>query len=515
MNSKRKILLSLLIVFVLAMSVSIASASEDADNKAISSSIDDNAIISSMDYADSPESEIEMESNTEDSILSSAEEQNAQDILESNAEEEIVSSTQEDILSAGKKDLEIWVRGGTVKEGDNVSLEICFLEKAEYYTEESGIAHPIKNVVIKAGNQTHTLNISSGEYEEDGIYLELGNDFESGNYTVTVTIPENSYYNAKTFTFKNQIRILSETNKGDIEISKEDIFGSNTFKGKYGYVYLYLYGTAEGLNLTGDVKVTLTNSNATKTYIGTVKDSEVKVKLGNDLPTGKYSIKVQYLGNTYYNPTSTITSSNKFIVYDSSNKIPLEGVGTTVRNNYKGQNCKVKFLVFDKTADISLAGKIKVTLKRNKKTIKTYIVKVDKDGNAVLSLGKKLALGKYTINVKYYGSKYYKKYTRTKAFKIYKNVVKFSNATKEVKKSKAKKARFKITMKNRSKKVLAKKVLYIKINKKTYKAKTNKKGVAAFTLKLPKVVKTYKYKITFKGDKTNYKKTYSGKLKVC
>ena len=157
MNSKRKILLSLLIVFVLAMSVSIASASEDADNKAISSSIDDNAIISSMDYADSPKSEIEMESNTEDSILSSAEEQNAQDILESNAEEEIVSSTQEDILSAGKKDLEIWVRGGTVKEGDNVSLEICFLEKAEYYTEESGIAHPIKNVVIKAGNQTHRI----------------------------------------------------------------------------------------------------------------------------------------------------------------------------------------------------------------------------------------------------------------------------------------------------------------------------------------------------------------------
>ena len=70
-------------------------------------------------------------------------------------------------------------------------------------------------------------------------------------------------------------------------------------------------------------------------------------------------------------------------------------------------------------------------------------------------------------------------------------------------------------MKNRSKKVLAKKVLYIKINKKTYKAKTNKKGVAAFTLKLPKVVKTYKYKITFKGDKANFKKTYRGKLKVC
>lgn len=511
MNSKRKILFSLFLVFILAASASIVSASEDANDPITASIDEDSSLNSELNTADSISSDDSSASEIE--LETSAEEQN---IVKTNSEEEIETCAQEDVLSDGKKDLEIWVRGGTVKEGDNVSLEICFLEKAEYYTEESGIAHAINNVVIKAGEKTFTLNISSGEYEEDGIYLELGNDFESGNYTVTITIPENSYYNAKTFTFKNQIRILSETNKGDIEINKEDIFSSNTFKGKYGYVYLYLYGIADGLNLTGDVKVTLTNSNASKTYIGTVKDSEVKVKVGNDLPAGKYSIKVQYLGNSYYNPTSTITSSNKFIVYDSSNKIPLESIGVTVRNNYKGQKCKIKFLVFDKTADISLAGKIKVTLKRNKKTIKTYTVKVDKNGNAVLSLGKKLALGKYTITAKYYGSKYYKKYTRSnRAFKIYKNTVKFSNATKEVKKSKAKKAKIKITMKNKSKKVLAKKVLYIKINKKTYKAKTNKKGIATFKVKLPKTVKSYKYKITFKGDKANYKKTYSGKLKVC
>ena len=498
MISKKKILLSLLLVFVLAASASIASASEDVDDQISTSSIDEDSSLNIDDSIsrDLSSSDIEVEARANDDIQTSA----------GNSDIQTASS---------KKDLYVYVYGGQYKEGSKVEIELKMLDKADHYTEESVLSHAIKNVTISVAGKTYNYNIPAGAYEEDGCYLNLGNDFTSGNYTLTVKIPENKYYNAKTFTFKNQIRILSETNKGDIEISKEDIFGSNTFKGKYGYVYLYLYGTAEGLNLTGDVKVTLTNSNATKTYIGTVKDSEVKVKLGNDLPAGKYSIKVQYLGNTYYNPTSTITSSNKFIVYDSSNKIPLEGVGTTVRNNYKGQNCKVKFLVFDKTAKISLAGKIKVTLKRNKKTIKTYIVKVDKDGNAVLSLGKKLALGKYTINVKYYGSKYYKKYTRTKAFKIYKNVVKFSNATKEVKKSKAKKARFKITMKNRSKKVLAKKVLYIKINKKTYKAKTNKKGVAAFTLKLPKVVKTYKYKITFKGDKANYKKTYSGKLKVC
>ena len=502
MNSK-KIFLSILLLFVLASSLTFVSASEIADNG--QATAQDEAIIQ--------ESDLGLE-EVED-IQSTAEAQDTQDMLKTSSEEEIKSSTQEDVLSASKKDLEIWVRGTSVKEGENVTLEICFLEKEEHYTEESGISHPINNVVITAGNKTITSNIESGEYEEDGVCFDFGNDFKAGKYNVTVTIPENDYYNAKTFTFPNQIQIISESSKGDIKIYKEDIYPTNTFKGKYGYVWVYLYGTAEGLNITGEVKVTLTNANATKTYIATVKDTEVGVKVGNDLPAGKYSIKVQYLGNSYYNPTSTVTSSNKFIVYDSSNKIPLEGVGTTVKNNYKGQKCKIKFLVFDKTADISLAGKIKVTLKRNKKTIKTYIVKVDKDGNAVLSLGKKLALGKYTITAKYYGSKYYKKYTRSKTFKIYKNTVVFSNATKEVKKSKAKKARFKITMKNRSKKVLAKKVVYIKINKKTYKAKTNKKGVAAFTLKLPKAVKTYKYKITFKGDKANYKKTYKGKLKIC
>ena len=51
MNSKRKILLSLFLVFVLAASASIASASEDADDQISSSSIDD-SINSDLDSAD-------------------------------------------------------------------------------------------------------------------------------------------------------------------------------------------------------------------------------------------------------------------------------------------------------------------------------------------------------------------------------------------------------------------------------------------------------------------------------
>ena len=162
-----------------------------------------------------------------------------------------------------------------------------------------------------------------------------------------------------------------------------------------------------------------------------------------------------------------------------------------------------------------MSGKALITIKQNKKTIKTCKVSVNKNGKLVYSIGKKLAIGKYTIKVKYYGNKYYKSFTKSRTFSITKCHLKFSNATKKVKKSKAGKAKIKITLKTNYKKALAKKTVYIKINRKTYVAKTNKKGTATFKVKLPKKKKTYKYKVTFKGDKANYKKTYSGKFKVC
>ena len=126
-----------------------------------------------------------------------------------------------------------------------------------------------------------------------------------------------------------------------------------------------------------------------------------------------------------------------------------------------------------------------------------------------------MAIGKYSISVKYYANKYYNSFKKSRTFSITKRHLKFTNATKKVKKSKARRARFKITLKTNYNRVLANKVIYIKINKKIYKAKTNKKGVASFRLRLAKVKKTYKYKVTFKGDRNNYKKTYYGKLKVC
>lgn len=122
--------------------------------------------------------------------------------------------------------------------------------------------------------------------------------------------------------------------------------------------------------------------------------------------------------------------------------------------------------------------------------------------------------GSYKITCMFEGDNTYKGSTFTKTIKVSKNSVKFVSPTKKIKKSQAKKAKFKITLKTSNNKVLAKKYVFIKINKKTYKAKTNAKGVVTFKLKLANKKMNYKYTITFKGDAGNYKKTYSGKLKV-
>ena len=324
MDSMRKIFLSLFLVFVLAMSASLVSASEVADDQ-ISSSIDvDSNLNSDLDSDDLISSEIKVESDANENIQSNSE--------------------NNEILSASsKKDLYVCVYGGQFKEGNNATVEICLLDKADYYTEESILSHTIKNVSVKVGENTYKINIPRGAYEEDGYYLELGNNLKSGNYSVIIEIPENNYYNAKTFTFENKIRIISEDNKAITSIDKYDIFPRDTFLVIDGSVYVYLSGGVEDLYPTGNLIVTLTNSITTKTYTGTVgKYGDAYVKVGKDLEAGKYTIKVKYLGDDYYNPTSTVTAYKKFIVYGPSNKIPVEYMSISIKNNTKGQKCIVK-----------------------------------------------------------------------------------------------------------------------------------------------------------------------------
>ena len=144
---------------------------------------------------------------------------------------------------------------------------------------------------------------------------------------------------------------------------------------------------------------------------------------------------------------------------------------------------------------------------------RTYNVKTDSNGMAKLQVNLKT---EKTYDIKFYfaGDSYYSASSASAKIKAVKNSVVIKASTVKVKRSKAGKFYVKVTLKSKSGKALIKKTVKLTVNGKTYKVKTSNKGVAKFKVKLPKKSKTYKYKVKFAGDKQNYAKTKSGKIKV-
>ena len=133
-----------------------------------------------------------------------------------------------------------------------------------------------------------------------------------------------------------------------------------------------------------------------------------------------------------------------------------------------------------------------VTIKIGKKSFK---VKTDYDGFAILKIPSKITPGKYTISATYKGQTVKNKLTVKQVLKTSKTV--------KVKKS-AKKLVLKATLK-KGKTAIKNKVIKFKVNGKTYKAKTNKKGIAKVTVKKSaikklKAGKKYTIKVSYLSD---------------
>ena len=247
------------------------------------------------------------------------------------------------------------------------------------------------------------------------------------------------------------------------------------------------------------------------------------------MPVGKYYFLISYSGNNFYESGSFTLCEKVYFHYKDEfeeyedwdwDEVYIYVVESTI-------DSKAATSLSASNVNINAnpnSGTFKVTLKSNGAALagqnvtitfngKSYTALTDKNGIASFKLASAVAK-KYPVAISFAGNDKYLSSTANAYVTIKKNAVKFSSPTKKVKKAKAKKAQFKITLKTSNKKALAKKLVYIKINKKTYKAKTNAKGLAVFKLKLAKKKKTYKYTVSFKGDKANAKKTYKGKLAV-
>ena len=156
---------------------------------------------------------------------------------------------------------------------------------------------------------------------------------------------------------------------------------------------------------------------------------------------------------------------------------------------YDGYSYKVRIV----GNDGKFVGKNQVvTIKIGKKT---YKVKTNANGYAVLKIPNAITPGKYTIAATYAGQTVKNQLTVKQVLKTTKTVT--------VKKS-AKKLVLKASLK-KGKTALKNKVIKFKVNGKIYKAKTNKKGLAKYTLKKSaikklKAGKKYTIKVAYLKD---------------
>lgn len=118
------------------------------------------------------------------------------------------------------------------------------------------------------------------------------------------------------------------------------------------------------------------------------------------------------------------------------------------------------------------------------------------------------AVKSYGVVVTFEGDDKYVKSSAKATVKVIKEKSKI-----KVSKKSTKTKKITITLKSASGKALSKKKVTLKINGKKYTAKTNKKGKAVIKVKISKK-KTYKVKVTFKGDKQFNKVTKTAKVKI-
>ena len=229
--------------------------------------------------------------------------------------------------------------------------------------------------------------------------------------------------------------------------------------------------------------MSVNGKNITKTTDANGIAKLTKAEIGSK--AGTYTV-------TAYNPVT-----NETAVYN-----------VTIINRLTG-NKNINMYYFDGTKysvnvygdDGKLVGKNQIVVVKIGK--KTYKVKTNAKGKAILKIPNTITPGKYTITAKY------KDQTVKNTLKV-KQVLKTTKTVK-VKKS-AKKLILKATLKKGKVAIKNKKITF-KFKGKTYKAKTNKKGLAKVTVKKNvikklKVGKKYTVKVTYLKD------TVKGTVKV-
>ena len=370
----------------------------------------------------------------------------------------------------------------SVKKGDNFSvaitsdsLPLCLFSRAHYneatsqsymggYWEDESVGGSVCCLkVYTLSNPFITENIAEC-YSQDKVFAV---NVSESNVTVMVSV--------------NGVNITNISDENGIANFKLPLL-----KPGFYTITTYVNGTAviNTINISSsigvDEKITVgynSNSKFTVNFYdaGCKVISSVTIPIYNHIGSYKITFK-------NYLTSETVTSTVNVVSRLSGNK--------NINMFYNGQNTySVK--VFG--ADGKVVGKnVIVTIKINKKTFR---VKTNANGMAILKIPNTITPGTYTITATYAGQ------TVKNTLKV--KQVLTSKKTVKVKRT-SKKLVLKATLKQGKKVIKGKKITF-KFQSKTYSAKTNAKGIAKITIKKNvikklKKGKSYAVKITYLKD---------------
>ena len=318
----------------------------------------------------------------------------------------------------------------------------------KYYNNESPFVakvNPGDEVTFEFNGEKHTVKA-----DENGL-AKLEIDCDVGEYPITTTY--------------NNISIVNYVVVKSTIISSDVTRGYNS---NYNYKLQVVDASGNPLNNT---KVAIALNNGKFSYYASDNSGYITIPF-------KKLTKQQTI--TVVNPKTGDNRQTKIVV-----KSRFSGASNVQMYYFDGSKFKAR-IVGD---DGKFVGKNQVvTIKLNKKT---YKVKTDAKGYAILKIPNTVKPGTYKLTASYKGQ------TIKKTIKVKQNL----KTSKYAVKKSAKKLTVKATLKNGKKAVKGKKIT-LKINGKKITAKTNKNGISKFTIKKNvinklKVGKKYTMQVTY------------------
>ena len=238
--------------------------------------------------------------------------------------------------------------------------------------------------------------------------------------------------------------------------------------------------------------------NIGSSVVNAVTDNNGKVTVKVNQNTGTHAIKVTYAGDDIEWAPASAQATLK--VNKMSTKIVASNYAMFIK---KATYYKVTL----KDSNGNPLSNQKVKIKVNKKT---STVKTNSKGVAKVKL--KLKKGTYKVTITYAGNNKYNSVKTTKKI-VVKKALKTKITAPKLTVAPKKSSKYTVILKDENGNVLKKQKLIIKVNGKKYTKKTNSKGQTTIKVKFSKL-KTYKVKVTYKGNKKYKKSSKTGKVIV-